>query len=86
MKKKGKEKLLGVTTHIPPEIYIQVCRMGAQTHNKMSRCIRAIITDYFSKFPNGIVTEEDIDRLLETFNKNSCKPKKKLNWFARLFS
>lgn len=86
MRKKGREKLLSVTTHIPPEIYIQVCRMGAQTNNKMSRCIRTIITNHFKQCPNGNVTKEDIDRLLETFNKTERKPKKKLNWFARLFS
>lgn len=84
MRKKGKERLLGVTTHIPPEIYIQVCRMGAQTNNKMSRCICAILCSYFENQPNGKVTKEDIDRLFESFNKNT-KPKKKLSWFARLF-
>lgn len=85
MIRKGKQKLLSVTTHIPPEIYIQVCRMGAQTNNKMSRCICAIVTDHFNQFPNGVVTEEDIDRVFETFKKNNQKPKKKLGWFARLF-
>lgn len=85
MRRKGKEKLLSVTTHIPPEIYVQVCRMGAQTGNKMSRCICAIVTDHFKQYPNGNVTKEDIDRLFETFNKPNRKPKKKLNWFARLF-
>ena len=84
MRRKGKEKLLSVTTHIPPEIYIQVCRMGAQTNNKMSRCICAIITDYFNNYPNGKVTKEDIDNLFESFNKTN-KPQKKLSWFARLF-
>lgn len=85
MRRKGKEKLLSVTTHIPPEIYVQVYRMGAQTNNKMSRCICAIVTDHFKQYPNGNVSKEDIDRLFESFNKTS-KPKKKLGWFARLFS
>ena len=85
MRKKGRERLLSVTTHIPPEIYIQVCRMGAQTNNKMSRCICAIVTDHFKQYPNGNVSKEDIDRLFETFNKTERKPKKKLGWFARLF-
>lgn len=84
MRRKGKERLLSVTTHIPPEIYVQVCRMVAQTNNKMSRCICAIITDHFNNYPNGKVTKEDIDNLFESFNKTN-KPQKKLSWFARLF-
>jgi hypothetical protein len=85
MRKKGKGRLLSVTTHIPPEIYVQACRMAAQTGNKMSRCICAIVTNHFKQYPNGNVSKEDIDRLLETFNKTERKPKKKLGWFARLF-
>lgn len=44
----------------------------------MSCCIREIVTDYFKQFPNGEVTNEDIDILFDDLDKKNRKPKKKL--------